>query len=115
VFTCPEILTVSTLTIFAARILAQAGTSVGVRLHSWDKWKELQRIHREEERTDNLAREGQERSITERSLLPRKERVGEILEQRTHEPPIQIGIGPTRCGIPRSTRCRRLADSALLP
>ena len=29
---------------------------------SWGKWRELQNIHREEERTDALARETQQRS-----------------------------------------------------
>jgi len=50
---------------------------------SWDKWKELQRIYREEERTDNLAREAQPRSGRERPPLPREERVRHILEQGT--------------------------------
>jgi hypothetical protein len=50
---------------------------------SWDKWRELQKIYREEERTDNLAREGQQRSGRERPPLPREERVREVLEQRT--------------------------------
>jgi hypothetical protein len=50
---------------------------------SWDKWKELQKIYREEERTDNLAREGQQRSGRERPPLPREERVREVLERRT--------------------------------
>jgi len=50
---------------------------------SWDKWKELQKIYQEEERTDNLAREGQPRSGRERPTLPREERVRQILEQRT--------------------------------
>src|SRR6267143_4853635 len=49
---------------------------------SWNKWKELQGIYREEERTDNLAGEGQERSGRERPTLPREERVREVLEQR---------------------------------
>jgi hypothetical protein len=50
---------------------------------SWDKWRELQKICREEERTDNLAREGQQRSGRERPPLPREERVREMLEQRS--------------------------------
>jgi hypothetical protein len=50
---------------------------------SWDKWKELQKIYREEERTDSLAREGQQRSGRERPPLPREERVREVLGQRT--------------------------------
>ncbi|MFI5097368.1 MAG: hypothetical protein ACHQT6_05270 [Candidatus Acidiferrales bacterium] len=50
---------------------------------SWDKWRELQEIYREEERTDALSREAQQRSGKERPPLPREERVREILEQRT--------------------------------
>lgn len=50
---------------------------------SWDKWRELQNIYREEERSDNLARERQHRSGRERPPLPREERIREILEQRT--------------------------------
>lgn len=50
---------------------------------SGDKWRELQNIYREEERSDNLAREGQHRSSRERSPLPREERIREILKQRT--------------------------------
>ncbi len=50
---------------------------------SWDKWRELQKIYREEERTDNLAREGQQRSGRQRPPVPRGDRVSEILEQRT--------------------------------
>jgi hypothetical protein len=50
---------------------------------SWDKWRELQKIYREEERTDTLSREAQQRSGRERPPLPREERVREILEQRT--------------------------------
>jgi hypothetical protein len=49
---------------------------------SWDKWRELQKIYREEERSDALARDGQQRSDMERPPLPREERVGEVLEQR---------------------------------
>ncbi len=50
---------------------------------SWDKWKELQKIYQEEERTDNLAREGRHRSGRDRPPRPREDRVREILEQRT--------------------------------
>jgi hypothetical protein len=50
---------------------------------SWDKWKELQKTYREEERTDNLARERQQRSGRERLPLPREERLREVLQQRT--------------------------------
>jgi len=55
----------------------------GSSTSSWDKWRELQKIYREEERTDNLSREGQERTGKDRPPVPREERVGEVLEQRT--------------------------------
>ena len=44
---------------------------------------ELQNIHRDEERADNLDREGRERSDQERPPLAREERVEAILSQRT--------------------------------
>jgi hypothetical protein len=50
---------------------------------SWDKWRELQKIYREEKRTDSLAREAQQRSGRERPPVPREERVRELLEQKT--------------------------------
>lgn len=49
---------------------------------SWDKWKELQKIYREEERTDSLSREAQLRTGRDRPSRPREERVREILHQR---------------------------------
>ncbi len=49
---------------------------------SWDKWRELQNIYREEERSDARAREGQLRSGRERPPVPREERVREVLQQR---------------------------------
>ena len=55
----------------------------GTSTSSWDKWQELQKIYREEERSDALAREGQQRFGVARPTLPREERVREVLEQRT--------------------------------
>src|ERR1700722_4313145 len=49
---------------------------------SWDKWRERQNIYREEERSDALARDGQQRSGRERPPLPREERVREVVQQR---------------------------------
>jgi hypothetical protein len=49
---------------------------------SWDKWRERENIYREEERTDALARDGQQRSGRERPPLPREERVREVVQQR---------------------------------
>jgi hypothetical protein len=49
---------------------------------SWDKWRELQNIYREEARTDNLARDGQQRFGRERPAVPREERVREVVHQR---------------------------------
>lgn len=49
---------------------------------SWDSWRELQNIYREEERSDAVARGGRQRSDRERPLVPREERVREILQQR---------------------------------
>ena len=54
----------------------------GSSTSSWDKWRELQEIYREEERTDNLGREAQDRSAKDRPPLAREERIREILEQR---------------------------------
>jgi hypothetical protein len=48
----------------------------------WDKWRERQNIYREEERSDALARDGQQRSGRERPPLPREERVREVVQQR---------------------------------
>ena len=50
---------------------------------SWDKWRELQNIHREEERSDALARETHQRSDRERRQVPREQRVRMVMEQRT--------------------------------
>jgi|HubBroStandDraft_6_1064221.scaffolds.fasta_scaffold26172_6 hypothetical protein len=50
---------------------------------SWDKWRELQNIHREEERSDALAREAQQRSSRERPPVPREQCVRVVMEQRT--------------------------------
>jgi hypothetical protein len=50
---------------------------------SWGKWRELQNIHREEQRSDALARETQQRSGRERSQVPREQRVCMVMEQRT--------------------------------
>jgi hypothetical protein len=55
----------------------------GSSTSSWDKWRDLQKIYREEERSDALSREGQQRSAREHPALPREERVRDILEQRT--------------------------------
>ncbi len=49
---------------------------------SWDKWRERQNMYREEERSDALARDGQERSGRERPPVPREERVREVVQQR---------------------------------
>ena len=49
---------------------------------SWDKWRERQNMHREEERSDALARDGQQRSGRERPPAPREERVQEVVQQR---------------------------------
>jgi hypothetical protein len=49
---------------------------------SWDKWRERQNMHREEERSDALARDGQRRSERERPAVPREERVREVVRQR---------------------------------
>jgi hypothetical protein len=48
----------------------------------WNKWTALHNIHREEERADRLDREGPDRSNRDRPLVPREERVREILSQR---------------------------------
>ncbi len=48
----------------------------------WNKWTELQNIHREEERADGLDREAPDRSKRDRPLLAREERVQAILSQR---------------------------------
>jgi hypothetical protein len=50
---------------------------------SWDKWRELQEIRRDEQRSDVRSREGQERSAREHPAVPREKRVREVLEQRT--------------------------------
>jgi hypothetical protein len=50
---------------------------------SWDKWRERQNMHREEERSDALARDGQQRSGRERPPVPREERVRGLVQQRT--------------------------------
>jgi hypothetical protein len=50
---------------------------------SWDKWRELQNIHREEERSDALSREAQQRTGRERPLVPREQRVRVVLGQCT--------------------------------
>ena len=50
---------------------------------SWEKWRELQNIHREEQRSDALARETQERSGRGRPPVPREQRIRVVLEQRT--------------------------------
>jgi hypothetical protein len=55
----------------------------GSSTSSWDKWRDLQKIYHEEERSDALSREGQQRSAREHPTLPREERVRDILEQRT--------------------------------
>jgi hypothetical protein len=49
---------------------------------SWDSWRERQNIYREEERSDALARDGQERFGKERPPVPREERVREVAQQR---------------------------------
>lgn len=49
---------------------------------SWDNWRERQSIHREEERSDALARDGQQRSGRDRPPVPREERVREVVQQR---------------------------------
>jgi hypothetical protein len=49
---------------------------------SWDKWRERQNMYREEERSDALARDGQQRSGREHSPVPREERVREVVRQR---------------------------------
>ena len=54
----------------------------GSSTSSWDKWRELQKIYREEERTDNLGREAQDRAAKDRPLLAREHRIRGILEQR---------------------------------
>jgi hypothetical protein len=56
---------------------------VGGSTSSWDKWRELQEIYREEARSDARSREGQERSRREHPPVPREQRVQEVLEQRT--------------------------------
>jgi hypothetical protein len=50
---------------------------------SWDKWRELQSIFREEERSDALSRDAQRRSGRERPPVPREQRVRVVMEQRT--------------------------------
>jgi hypothetical protein len=49
---------------------------------SWDNWRERQNIYREEERSDALAREGQQRSGRDRPPVRREERVREVVQQR---------------------------------
>ena len=49
---------------------------------SWGKWRELQNIYREEERSDALARDAQQRFGREHPPVPREERVREVLQQR---------------------------------
>jgi hypothetical protein len=49
---------------------------------SWDKWRERQNMHREEERSDVLARNEGQRSSRERPSVPREERVREVVRQR---------------------------------
>jgi hypothetical protein len=49
---------------------------------SWDKWRERQNIYRDEERSDALARDGQQRSGREHPPVPREERVREVVRQR---------------------------------
>src|SRR5437879_4318076 len=50
----------------------------------WNKWTELNNIHREEERADRLDREAPDRSNRDRPPLAREERVQTILSQRVH-------------------------------
>jgi len=47
-----------------------------------DKWRERQDMYREEERSDAIARDGQQHSGRERPPLPREERVREVVRQR---------------------------------
>jgi hypothetical protein len=54
----------------------------GVSTSSWDKWRERQNMHREEESNDALARDGRQRSARERPPVPREERVREVVQQR---------------------------------
>jgi hypothetical protein len=64
---------------------SDSGSERGMRsgsTSSWDKWRERQNIHREEERSDALARDGQQRSGRERPPVPREERVREVVQQR---------------------------------
>jgi hypothetical protein len=49
---------------------------------TWNEWLARQNIRRQEERTDNLDREGRDRSGKERPLRPREERLETILAQR---------------------------------
>jgi hypothetical protein len=49
---------------------------------SWDKWRDRQNMYREEERSDALARDGQQRSGRDRPPVPREERVREVVQQR---------------------------------
>ncbi|MGH7743829.1 MAG: hypothetical protein ACREQ5_03285 [Candidatus Dormibacteria bacterium] len=61
-----------------------SGRDVGRSSSSdWNTRTKLQDIHREEGRTDSLAREGREHSDRERPPLAREERVQAILSQRT--------------------------------
>jgi len=92
----------------SARGIGSASTSF------WDKWRELQNIHREEERSDALAREAQQRSGRERPPVPRESVFGRSWSN-AHDPRLQIGTGRTRSGIPRFTPCRKSANSVLSP
>ena len=49
---------------------------------NWSEWLIHQNIRREEERTDNLDRQGRDRSGQERPLRPREERLETILAER---------------------------------
>ena len=61
-----------------------AGRDVGRNSSSdWNARTNLGNIHREEDRADQLEREGRERSDRERPPLAREERVQTILSQRT--------------------------------
>ena len=49
---------------------------------TWKEWLIHQNIRREEERSDNLDRQGRDRSGQERPLRPREERLETILAER---------------------------------
>ena len=77
---------------------------------NWNEWLIHQNIRREEERTDNLDRQGHDRSGQERPLRPVKN--GSRQSSRSEsERGTSTGKRNIPCGIPKFIYCRRSESS----